>query len=325
VSTFFLHGTALALAFFAAANLLLSAPVMWLARRPLPTMSAAFWFALRILPATAAAIFVALLFVPSYWQYEPRETTEAVDVILITLACAGFAMIAAGTGRGVVAWWRARHRTCVWMRSAREICLRAAGPNREIPPTFVIDADAPIMALVGLRRPRLLVTRGLIAALTDEELAASVAHELGHCRAWDNFKRLAMAAAPDPLATTTAAPAIERRWVLAAEHAADRMCGAATPAFRYALASALVKVARLMPPQPLEATAGEPISMLIDGGEIASRVKLLLDDRVVPPVRQRHTMVWLCALGTLALLTSGYQPLLHSVHELTELAVHALP
>jgi Zn-dependent protease with chaperone function len=321
-TAFLIRGATLALAFFAAANLLVSALVMWLARRRLPTRSSAFWFALRIMPAMTATMFVALVFVPSYWQYEPRETTEALDVMLTTLACVGFAMIAAGARRGGLAWWRARHRIRVWMRSAREISLRGAGPNRHIPPTFVIDAEVPIMALVGLRRPRLLVTRGLIAALTDEELAASVAHELGHSCAWDNFKRLAMRAAPDLLALTAAARAIERRWVSAAEHAADRMCGAATPALRYALASALVKVARLMPPEP---TMDEPISTLIGGGEIASRVRVLLDDRIAAHVRQRHTLAWLCAVVALAILASGYQPLLHGVHELTELAVHALP
>jgi Zn-dependent protease with chaperone function len=322
MTTFLFHGIALALAAFAAANLIVSALVVRIAHRPHRTFSSAFWFGLRIMPALAAAVFVLFVFVPSYWRYEPRETTEGVDVVLTTLAWAGFAMIAAGAARGVSSWWRARHRTRIWMRSAREICLRAARPNQHIPPMFLIDADAPIMALVGLVRPRLLVTRGLIEALTDEELAAGLAHELGHSYARDNFKRLVMRAAPDLLAPTATARAIERRWVSAAEHTADRMCGTSTPALRYALASALVKVARLLPPEP---TIGEPISTLIGGGEIRSRVRVLLDDQVAPPVRRRPAIAWLCAVVALAVVAIAYQPLLHGVHELTEVAVHTLP
>ena len=104
-----------------------------------------------------------------------------------------------------------------------------------------------MMALVGVLRPRLLVTRGLVAALTDEELAASIAHEVGHSRARDNLKRLLMRAAPDLLTATPAARAIERRWASAAEHRADRMAADDSPVARCALASALVKVARLTP------------------------------------------------------------------------------
>jgi hypothetical protein len=55
------------------------------------------------------------------------------------------------------------------------------------------------MALVGVLRPRLIVTRGLVAALTDEELAASIGHEVGHSRARDNLTRLLMRATPDPV------------------------------------------------------------------------------------------------------------------------------
>src|SRR5262245_57932379 len=158
-------------------------------------------------------LFVAMAFVPSYWRYEPRETTEGLDFILTTLAGAGLVMIAAGAARGISAWWRARRRTRGRLRSARAIWLPAARADQRVPPTFLIDADAPIMALVGLLRPRLLVTRGLIAALTAEELSASVAHELGHSCALDNFKRLAMRAAPDLLAPTATARSIERRWM----------------------------------------------------------------------------------------------------------------
>ena len=145
---------------------------------------------------------------------------------------------------------------------------------------FEIDGDAPIVALVGILRPRLFITRRVVAALTDEELAASVAHELGHRRALDNLKRLAMRTAPDFLATTSVAGALERRWASASEHVADRSaCEMAALAdrgrARCALASAIVKVARMMPPM---APAAEPICTLVDGGDIASRVRSLLDD-----------------------------------------------
>src|ERR1019366_10566357 len=120
-----------------------------------------------------------------------------------------------------------------------------------------------LMALVGVLRPRLFVARRLLDALTAEELAASVAHEAGHRRAWDNLKRLAMRAAPDLLAITGIARGIERRWASASDHAADRRAAGDGPT-RCALASALVKVARLTPPMtPL----AEPISTLVDGGE----------------------------------------------------------
>src|SRR5206468_11663090 len=61
----------------------------------------------------------------------------------------------------------------------------------------LIDVDAPLMALAGIWRPRLIVARGLVDALTPEELAASVAHEAGHQRSRDNLKRLVMRAVPD--------------------------------------------------------------------------------------------------------------------------------
>ena len=311
-----MHGATLTLACFLAINLLLTALVVWIARREPRTTSPAFWFALRTLPALSAAAFAAIVFVPSYWRHEPRDFVEGFDVTLTLLAVAAFVLFGAGLARGVSAWTRAKERSRRWMRTAQPIDL---GTGRV--PAFVVDAQAPMMALVGMRRPCLLVSRRLIDALTDDELAASVAHELEHHRAWDNVKRLVMGAAPDLLAPTSIARVIERRWASAAEHAADRMNGA-PPAVRCALASALVKVARLTPPAP---TLAEPISTLVGGGEIASRVHVLLDDRSVAPVRPRLALRWLSAAIAATAFAAAYTSLLHTVHEITEVLVQTLP
>jgi peptidase M48-like protein len=317
MNAFLLHGATLTLACFTAINLLLSMPVAWIAGRGPRSNSPAFWFTLRILPAMVAAAFATMVFVPSYWRYEPRDVVEGIDLSLTAFAIGALVLLGAGIARGVSAWTRAKRRSRLWMRTARPIDL---GTGRV--PAFVVDAPAPIMALVGVWRPRLLVTRGLLDALTEEELAASVAHELGHFRASDNVKRLVIGAAPDLLTPTPVARVIERRWASAAEHAADQMSGDATPAIRCALASALVKVARLTPAEP---TLSEPISTLIGGGEITSRVQILLDDRVVALVRRRRSFEPLTAAIVLAAFAAAYAPLLRAVHELTEVVVQALP
>ncbi|HEV8346956.1 MAG TPA: M48 family metalloprotease [Vicinamibacterales bacterium] len=313
---FLLHGATLTFASFLAINLLVSALVIAVVARQPRIGSPTFWFALRMLPAAVAASFAAVVFVPSYWRYEPRETAEGFDITLIACALAALLMLAAAGARGVASWWRANRRARLWMHTSLPIDLATTLP------AFAVDADQAVMALAGVFRPRLFVTRGLIDALTEEELAASVAHELRHSRAWDNLKRLAMCAVPDLLTTTGVARTIERRWASAAEHAADRMCGRADAAMRCALASALVKVARLTPPEPIVA---EPISTLIGGGEIAARVRVLLDDRAAAPERRRRSLEWLGAAIVAAVLASTYGPLLRSVHELTEILVHSLP
>ena len=113
-------------------------------------------------------------------------------------------------------------------------------------PAFCLDAQTPAMTLVGVFRPQLLVTRPLIEALTEEELHAAVEHEIAHLGAWDNLKRLAMRATPDALSLLGASRGLEHDWALAAEHVADA-AAAHDPATGLALASALLKVARLTP------------------------------------------------------------------------------
>ena len=315
--TFLIHGFTLALAWLLLFNVIATALVALLAvRLTTRTFAAApaVWLALRLAPAALSLAFVAFVFVPSYWQYEPREFVEGFDISLTTLAAIALTVFVGAGARGLSAWRSARRRTHRWMRAGKPIAL-----GNTSMPAFAIDTNAPMMALVGVLRPRLLITRPVLEALTDEELNACVAHELGHRRAMDNLKRLAMRAAPDLLFATGAARALERRWAAASEQVADRSAGNSEHV-RCALASALVKVARITPPV---SSIAEPISALVDGGDITERVQRLLDD--APPAAASRTMRWLPVAMPAAAFALAYSPLLRIVHDVTEILVNSLP
>lgn len=314
---FVIHGFTLAFAWLLLSNLAATALVAFLASRLTKRAFAAapnVWLALRLAPAALSLAFVAFVFLPSYWQYEPREFVEGFDVSLSVLAAVAVAVLAAAGARGVSAWRSAQRRTDRWMRAGQPIAL----VNTSMP-AFAIDTNAPMMALVGVLRPRLMITRPVLETLTEEELNAAVQHELGHWRAMDNLKRLAMRAAPDLLFGTGAARALERRWVAASEQVADRGAGSSEHV-RCALASALVKVARITPPVT---SISEPISALVDGGDITERVRRLLDD--APSGAASRSMRWLPVAIPAAALALAYSPLLRIVHDATEILVNSLP
>jgi Zn-dependent protease with chaperone function len=314
---FFAHGATLALVWYLIVNTsacLLVAALSGRALRSGRAHPAGFWITLRLLPSIAALTFVVLLFVPSYWKYEPRTFVEGFDLTLTLAAVAATAVIMTAFARGALAWRSAGRRTRTWMRSATALSL--GGPL----PAFAIDAEQPMIALAGVFRPRLLVTSGLIDVLTPTELEATVAHELEHLRARDNLKRLLMRAAPDLLGAFAVAHDIERRWASAAEHRADRI-GGDDPAPRCALASALVKVARLTPPM---LPAAEPISALIAGGDIGSRVRTLLADKPADTDRS-NAVRYTTLLASAAASVLVYAPLLRFVHEITEIVVRSVP
>ena len=314
---YLLHGTTLALAWFLILNAATSVMIAMLAGAIAERAASArpnVWLALRLAPALLSILFTAAVFLPSYWRYEPRELVEGLDVTVTALAVLACAIAAAGAVRGARAWLRAARRTRAWMRDAQPMALAETRI-----PVFAVDADAPMMALVGLLRPRLLVTRPVLDALTPEEWRAAVAHELGHWRALDNLKRLAMRATPDLLGATPAARSLERCWVAASEYRADRAAGD-SGLVRCALASALVKVARLA---PAVSTFDEPISALVDAADVTMRVQRLLDGpkAIEAPGRAR----WFVIPAVLAATIVSYAPLLRLIHRVTEVLVNGLP
>ena len=52
--------------------------------------------------------------------------------------------------------------------------------------------------LVGICRPKVMVSDMAAAVLSDNELRVAVRHELGHRHSWDNLKKLLINATPFP-------------------------------------------------------------------------------------------------------------------------------
>jgi len=320
--TYLAHGITLAFAWFLIVNAVLSlgaalaAPVISRAAAARDARARArLLLTARLFPACASVLFVGAVFAPSYWSLEPRGSVEEFEGGLVVLAAAGACLLIAGAIRGMAAWRRAALTANALQESARPLHLDGVGV-----PTYIVPSMRPAMLLAGIARPRLLVTRGFVDTLSAEELAASAAHEVGHLRARDNLKRLSIRCAPDLWGWTARARAIEREWCSAVEHAADSAASDGSRVRALALASALLKIARVTPPRrPLWAASG-----LVSGPEVASRVRHLVSDDAPPP-RPATRLPWFAACATIVVSAAFYAPLLASVHHLSELLVHQLP
>lgn len=268
-------------------------------------VAARFLLALRLLPAGLGLAGVAALCVPAYILFEPKAEVEEVGVACLVAALLGFAMC-------VVSLLRAIKSVVLSALQRRGCALRA---SREL--VCVVEAPAPLCALTGILRPRLLISRGVLQALPAEELAAALAHERAHLNSGDNLKRLLLAMAP----RHRGAAALEREWARFAEFAADDQAVAGDDRRSLSLASALVRVARLGSGPRMAL-----VSPLIDYGQgLAERVERLLaaavpagENRAWPQAR------FIAAAGAAtAAVVLLFQPAsLQGVYEMLEWMMH---
>ena len=170
----------------------------------------------------------------------------------------------------------------------------------------------------GRRGPaRLYLSKSVVDVLTPDEHAAVLAHEAAHRRRRDNLARWIMLATPDLFAATRFGRRTSEEWAAAAERIADEEAVGDSQVAKVALASALVKVARLMPPAP---RIPLPTSGLDDGNILAERVKRLLRE---PSHPRPHVRAWLSAttiagVGAAVMFASGELALHRSIHDVTE-------
>lgn len=315
--TFELRLAIIALAAFAASNLAACGVVPWLSSRWLrttPTRRAATLLRIRLLPLGASVLTTATV-VAGFLVFEPRERHETTGLVLLVLAAIAVTLPAAAASRALrlrrasVRTWR------TWAKTAEPIDLEGMTA-----PCYAVSSDFPIVAVVGLLRPRLIVARSVLAACTSEEMRVIVSHEQSHVDRRDNVRRAILMLAPDMLGWLGSSNRLLSAWHDATEEAADDAAGRTGDRSRAVLAQALVKVARLAP--TARRMADLPASALYRGDNLDRRVRRLLAPATDPSPsarpRWRPTILLISAVA-------GSPFALETVHALVEAAVTFLP
>ena len=199
-------------------------------------------FALRVSPPAAAAALALALIVPAYLLYEPHDSGEGVGVKLMILACVSAAGVLLACWRVARTWVATRRLARDWLHHAEPFEVEGAQV-----PTFRIRHSFPVIAVIGVLRPRLFVASQVFDALSTDELAAALAHEHGHVEGRDNLKRALLQAGEDALLHAPLGRSLRREWQRESEMAADELAAAAGPAAALDLASAIVKISKLIP------------------------------------------------------------------------------
>jgi len=334
---YFALGTTLALAAFLLLNVCFCLGAHLLVPLVRKTASlrprVALFFVLRIFPACAAILCTFLLVIPSYLSLEPRGTAERMGWLLPLLAALS-AWVLAAAWFGALASWRRSHLILRdWLRKSEAISL----PGVSIP-AYRLQETFPVVAVIGAFRPRLFVSGQVLEALNAEEFAAAIQHEMGHLDAHDNLRRWLARLCPPSLPFLPGARRLAQLWHAASEESADNYAvreGKATP---LDLASALIKVSRMVPVRrPMAIPAGAYLLEQQDLPHIARRVHALLEktegienaqsmnrtssDRASTSRRRRIALVGVSASAML-LLAVSYPSLLLGVHEALEKFLH---
>ena len=280
--------------------------------------AARFLFVLRLLPFALAALFVFGLCVPSYLWLEPSATSEKVGALCVlfgTLGAAAWLFSLARAARAILNSFAANRR---WSSQSAE--PRSPAESRSL---LVVDSDSPILAMSGLFRPRLVISRRVLKSLSAEELDAALSHEQAHCISRDNLKRLLLLLTPDIFPGVRFLRSLEAQWSKLTEWAADDHAARPSSLRAVSLASALVRVARLgaAPRLPDLST-----SLLGCDRDLSVRVARLLVVDAVSPARAPQTLPFLRlpsylfpACLAFALLSPA---ILSPVHQLLERFLH---
>jgi len=261
----------------------------------------------RALPGGCALAFSLGLALPAFLRYEPEQTEAWPGASAMALGLAGIFLLKTAVARGLIAWWATVRLARQWRALAEPLPIPAPVP------AFALDHAFPVVAVVGIRRPRVYLARQVIEALTAEEIEAVLAHEAGHLSAHDNLKRLLLRFAPTT-GWERLARGLEERWEAETEAKADRSAGSEAA---LELASALVKVARLA---PAGVRLGLPVAAFHTGDGVAGRVQALVEiaEDAAPDRRSRPRL----AVAVAALAALAATAVLPLVHGLSEVLIH---
>lgn len=293
----------------------LSPWIISIAARMRPQQAARLLLTLRLAPVCSALCVVIALCVPSYLRYEQNGATEKVGIFCLAASVLGLALCMISVGRGL----HAVVHSFLITRQCPSVEATAWG---EVPAAKEDVAGMPLLALVGVVRPRLILSRRVLEVLSPEQLDAALSHEHAHQVSRDNLKRLLVVLAPNVLPFVNGFGELEHQWERFIELAADDHATCGQIGRSVALAEALIQVARLG-----NAEAALPLasSLCARGQDLAARVHRLLGlEAVTAPSVRRATFPWLFsfALLCLSVLLLHRPGVLYPVHGLLETLLH---
>jgi Zn-dependent protease with chaperone function len=280
--------------------------------------AAHFLFVVRLLPFAVGISVVLVLCVPSYLWLEPQATPERVGwacLALALLGALGWCFSLTLTARAVAASARCNR---FWQQAGREAQLTG-----ETSQAVIVDKEAPLLALAGVFRPQLIVSNGVLHALSADELDVALQHENAHSISRDNLKRLFLLLAPSPIPFLSGLSSLDRAWTKFSEWAADDEAVAGDPLRALSLAAALLRVARMGAGLRLNFLH---TSLVAGDDDLSARIDRLL--RIQPaasvPTSRSQARAFGIGLGISACVSIllGSAPILASVHRLLELFVH---
>jgi Zn-dependent protease with chaperone function len=328
---YFLLGISLILTFILIVNLgvAAAASLVWRAVESRvgalsPSTQARVIIGLRIMPVAFALVFVLAFVVPSYLLLEPNDSGETISLKLAVITLASSLAVLVAVSRVLRTWFVTNRLLKNWLADAEP--LEIDGLRGRV---YRIEHQFPVIGVIGVFCPRVFVANSVLGALDEPELAAAIDHENGHRAAYDNLKRGVLRVCRDLLILPIGSR-LDRAWAETAETAADEYAAVRDKAAALDLASALVKIGKLVPHGVTPALPAGAY-LVEDGDDISTRVTRLISISEHPhtaaPARllSRATS----SIGVLAMLVILLLPLidrsvLRGTHTVVETLVAAL-
>jgi Zn-dependent protease with chaperone function len=274
-----------------------------------PANAARLFLTLRLLPFATALLIVVGLCIPSYLRYEQNTGTEATGWFCLLAAVFGLGLCITTVSRCIHAILKLRSMSEAAKQLPTQLSALASTPLCIADPN---TTGAPLLSLVGILKPRLIVSPRLLQTLSPEQFDAALAHEDAHLLSRDNLKRLLLAVAPGVLPFAPGSRSIERQWQRYAELTADETASRGLPDRSIALAEALIHVARLA---NIEREMPFASSLAASHLELALRIDRLMTMGTIPAPLINRRRAWnrvpfgFAFAALLALLPALFHPL----------------
>jgi Zn-dependent protease with chaperone function len=215
-----------------------------------------------------------------------------------------------------LAWCAVRlYRALAKLRRASRIAagLLAHGRQDAESGAVVLATTTPLCLLVGVRRPVVVLSEGLLAGLSASSVAVVLRHERAHARRRDTLVRLVAWAC-----TAFMRRSVRTRLLDALELAAEQSCDeiAAESLGRVHVAEAILGVERMMSARSSELRM---VAAFFGGHAVQQRIAALLDE---PRPERRAAVPALALVMALGLVLAASEPLHHLTESLLGALVH---